>query len=142
MNEDQVQFIQNHQKHEDHAKSMKTIETIRNNAHERFYLQYAANCMFQLQNAPNRKGKCPRLKAEKIAKTAPKRCLVRNLPLHLHKKELQLHKEGLQLHRDKPSSKSLKSFFLRRKEIYVLRFDVHKFVSTYVFVLTSSFYLS
>ena len=137
------------------AKSMKTIETMGRNAHEIFQPHYSTNCMFQLQNATNSKGKCPRLKTGKTTKSVPKRCvsfnylfIVKNL--ELHREGLQLHKKGMQLHRDKPSiklrknkSKSLKSmFFWGPKKFMCLVLTSTNLFQLYVFALTSSFSLS
>jgi len=49
-------------------------------------------------------------------------------------KGLQAHKEALQLHRDKPPTKLRRNKF---KSLKTMFFDFNKFISSYVFVLTS-----
>ena len=127
------------------AKSMKTIETMGRNAHERFQLHYSANCMFQLQNAANSKGKCPRLKTEKTTKTAPKRDVF-HLFVYCQKLAIAQRRIAITQRRNATAQRqtiyqtqkkqiqvSEIYVFLGPKEIYVFSFDLNKFVSTLCF---------
>ena len=136
------------------AKSMKTIETMGRNAHERFQLHYSANCMFQLQNAANSKGKCPRLKTEKTTKTAPKRDVFH---LFVYCQKLAIAQRRIAITQRRNATAQRQTIYQTQKkqtqvsEIYVFwgpnKFMCLVLISTnlfqlYVFALTSSFSLS
>ena len=123
---------------------MKTIETMGRNAHERFQLHYSANCMFQLQNAANSKGKCPRLKTEKTTKTAPKRCVSficwcqklaiaqRRIAI-TQRRNATAQRQTIHQTQKKQIQVSEIYVFLGPKEMYVFSFDLNNFVSTLCF---------